>query len=145
MHHKISTTPSLLNEINNLSNRIKSSEIKDPKLRSKALDKIKIVDDKIISKNKELSKILNDIVEKEKNIFTNENFSDYSDRKSDAENLEIRESKIILKDVKDNREYLELREKELAEIKKISGQVLSITNVMSAEVKKQNEGLGIGF
>jgi hypothetical protein len=35
-----------------------------------------------------------------------------------------------------------MREKELAEIKKISGQVLSITNVMSAEVKKQNEALG---
>jgi hypothetical protein len=64
-----------LYDINNITNRIKSSEIKDPKLKSKAYEKISIVDEKIISKNKDLSRIMNEIVEKEKNYFSNDNYS----------------------------------------------------------------------
>jgi len=38
---------------------------------------------------------------------------------------------------------MEQRERELAEIKKISGQILSQTEAMSADVQKQKEQLGI--
>lgn len=38
---------------------------------------------------------------------------------------------------------MHLREKELDEIKKISGQILSQTQAMSADVQKQKEALGI--
>jgi hypothetical protein len=44
--------------------------------------------------------------------------------------------------LKENKEYLRLREKELEEIKKVSGQVLSITMSMSVDVEKQRTGLG---
>lgn len=37
---------------------------------------------------------------------------------------------------------MEQRERELAEIKKISGQILSQTEAMSADVQKQKEQLG---
>jgi hypothetical protein len=55
------------------------------------------------------------------------------------EGISVRESKIILKDVQNNREYLEMREKELEEIKRVSAQVVGITNQMKIEVAKQGE------
>ena len=51
----------------------------------------------------------------------------------------IRESHIVLHEVKENREYIAMREKELETIKKVSGQVLSITQAISADVKQQGE------
>jgi hypothetical protein len=125
-----------------------STEIKEPKIKSRVQEKIKIVDEKIIEKNKELARIMNEIVEKESNLFSfkgEEQFNYDSSKESLSDNpseIEIRESKIILKDVKDNKEYLENREKELEEIKKVSGQVMSMTVAMSAEAQKQGVALG---
>lgn len=65
IHHKISTTPMLLNEINSITDRIQNANIKDPKLKNKANEKVKIVEQTIITKNKELSKLMNEIVDKE--------------------------------------------------------------------------------
>jgi hypothetical protein len=48
-----------------------------------------------------------------------------------------------LQTVVNNKEYIEQRDKELAEIKKISGQILSQTQAMNNEVQKQKEALGI--
>jgi hypothetical protein len=52
-------------------------------------------------------------------------------------------SKLILKEVKQNHEYLEKRDKELAQIKVISGQVKGMTLAMAEETKKQGEHLSI--
>lgn len=51
----------------------------------------------------------------------------------------FRESKIVLKDFKENKEYLELREKELNDIKKVSGQILGMTNAMSQDVRAEGQ------
>lgn len=69
MHLKISSIPVILNDINSITNRITSSEIKDIRLRNNAYEKMKIVEEKIISKNNELNKMMNDIVEKERMMF----------------------------------------------------------------------------
>lgn len=49
---------------------------------------------------------------------------------------------MIIKDIKTNQEYLERRAKELEQIKKISAQVVGITNQMTLTVKEQGEALG---
>jgi hypothetical protein len=148
IHHKITSTPVLISNINSIISTLTSTEIKEPKIKSRVQEKIKIVDEKIIEKNKELARIMNEIVEKESNLFSfkgEEQFNYDSSKESLSDNpseIEIRESKIILKDVKDNKEYLENREKELEEIKKVSGQVMSMTVAMSAEAQKQGVALG---
>lgn len=49
---------------------------------------------------------------------------------------------MVLKGLKDNKEYLKLREKELEEIKKVSGQVVTMTMSMSVDVEKHKKALG---
>lgn len=148
IHQKINSTPILISNINSLITTLTSTDIREPKLKSRVIEKIKIVDGKIIEKNKELAKIMDEIVEKESNLFSfkgEEQYNYESSRESLSDNpseIEIRESQIILKDVRDNKEYLEKREKELEDIKKVSGQVMSMTVAMSAETQKQAIGLG---
>jgi hypothetical protein len=148
IHQKISSTPVLISNINSLITTLTSTDIREPKLKSRVIEKIKIVDGKIIEKNKELAKIMDEIVEKESNLFSfkaEEQFNYESSGESLSDNpseIQIRESQIILKDVRDNKDYIEKREKELEEIKKVSGQVMSMTVAMSAETQKQAIGLG---
>lgn len=148
IHQKINSTPVLISNINSLITTLTSTDIREPKLKSRVIEKIKIVDGKIIEKNKELAKIMDEIVEKESNLFSfkgEEQYNYESSRESLSDNpseIEIRESQIILKDVRDNKEYIEKREKELEDIKKVSGQVMSMTVAMSAETQKQAIGLG---
>ncbi len=49
---------------------------------------------------------------------------------------------MVLKGLKDNKEYLKLREKELEEIKKVSGQVVTMTMSMSVDVEQHKKVLG---
>ena len=148
IHQKISSTPVLISNINSLITTLTSTDIREPKLKSRVIEKIKIVDGKIIEKNKELAKIMDEIVEKESNLFSfkgEEQYNYESSGESLSDNpseIQIRESQIILKDVRDNKDYIEKREKELEEIKKVSGQVMSMTVAMSAETQKQAIGLG---
>lgn len=51
------------------------------------------------------------------------------------------ESKLVLKGLKENKDYLEMRERELEEIKKVSSRVVSITVSMSIDVEKQKNTL----
>ena len=74
------------------------------------------------------------------NSISSMNYENSLNALEDSEN--IPESKLILKKVKDNKEYLASRERELAEIKKVSGQVLSITMSMSVDVDRQKMALG---
>ncbi len=69
IHHRISATPGLIDTINNTINRIQCAEIKDSKLKNKAIEKIKIVDEKVNSKKNELSRMMNEIVDKERDFF----------------------------------------------------------------------------
>jgi t-SNARE complex subunit (syntaxin) len=54
----------------------------------------------------------------------------------------MKESKIILKEVVGNKEALEIRQKELEHIKKISGQLKGMTEHMALTVKEQGEVFG---
>lgn len=46
-------------------------------------------------------------------------------------------SKIISKDILDNKEYLEKRQKELEDIKKVTSQIREISNDMGMKIKDQ--------
>jgi len=60
---------------------------------------------------------------------------------NNVDEVSLKESKIVLMEVQENKEYLELREKELESIKKVSAEVLSITNHMKVEVAAQGQML----
>ena len=47
-----------------------------------------------------------------------------------------------MREIKDNQEYVESRQKELEEIKKVSGQISNISKALTIEVKRQDECLG---
>jgi len=51
----------------------------------------------------------------------------------------VRDSRIILKEVMDNQDYLERRKVELENILKVSSQIKEITVMMGQEVKAQGE------
>ena len=55
-----------MNTIDNLVTQLRSSNINDTNLRNKVRDKIKAVEERILPRNTELSKILNSISDKEK-------------------------------------------------------------------------------
>ena len=75
IQYKITSTPLILSDINNIIQRITSSDIKNPKMKTEAYEKIKIVEKEIIEKNKELTNIFNEIIEKENSLFSKVNES----------------------------------------------------------------------
>src|SRR5690606_12190827 len=52
-----------------------------------------------------------------------------------------RDSKLMVKDIAENQEYLKKRQEELEQIKKVSSQIKEMTVHMRTEVQKQGEQL----
>ncbi len=69
IHQKITQVPTLIDTINSLTNQIKSSDITDMRLRNKAYESIRIVENKINSNKAELSQMINEITDKERAFF----------------------------------------------------------------------------
>ena len=95
-------------------------------IKKKVRDQIKIVNERFLPKQMEVPKILNEILEKEKQVSRrmglNESDLDQSFLSQNPNNKsnfdKLRESKIVLHEVMDNVEYLQKRQEQLKEIKK---------------------------
>ena len=95
-------------------------------IKKKVRDQIKIVNERFLPKQMEVPKILNEILEKEKQVSRrmglNESDLDQSFLSQNPNNKsnfdKLRESKIVLHEVMDNVEYLQKRQEQLEEIKK---------------------------
>jgi hypothetical protein len=147
--------PEILNIINDYSTRLKTATFKDISTRNNVNDQIKIINEQLKPKQDQLPNLLNRIVEKEgklaKRLSLDESsfpiegfYSAASESRLDSEasyKNSFRESKLVVKDLVDNTEYLKKRQAELEDIKKVSSQVKSLSEMTKNEVKKQGEGL----
>jgi len=149
--------PELLNAINDYISNFNSTEFKDQSSKNKVNEQIKIINDKIKPKQKELPNLLNRIVSKEGKLVKRLSIEDssmplesfYSSHESrlDSEHNinnnrgSFRESKLVVGELIDNKEYLRKRQEELEDIKKVSLQVKDLTGHMKSEVEKQGNDL----
>jgi hypothetical protein len=156
--------PELLTKINSLTNTLKIADYKDDSLKKRVFDQINIINEKLEPKQNELSTLINKIIETESkaakrlsnvnpedlaklqnqsgNSFNSDtNLNTEEDEKKFPNRGSFRESKLFVQDIQSNMDFLQKRQEELEEIKKISGQVKEITVAMKEEVKTQGEKL----
>jgi len=69
IHFKIKNMPYDLDGINRIISQIRSTEIRNPSLKKSANEQIKVVEDKLFPKNSQLSRIIDEITEKERQLF----------------------------------------------------------------------------
>jgi methyl-accepting chemotaxis protein len=152
--------PEIIKAVDNLVDNLLQADFKDLNLKAKVNEQVKIINERLKPKQKDLSNLLNNIVEKEtklarkisrvgiEDIIMNYESSSRMDTDSNLETEgnkkprgSFRESRLVVQELVDNSEYLRKRQEELEDIKKISTQVKEITQVMASEVTNQAVGL----
>lgn len=151
--------PDLLNDINNIISQLNSANFKEEGLKMRITEQIKIINEKLQPRQIELPNLLNKIVDKEGKLAKRLSLGDpdelsmalgsfnsvANERRLDTDGTgskgSFRDSKIAVRELIDNNEYLKKRQEELEDIKKISSQVKDLTVYMQREVLDQGEQL----
>lgn len=160
-HEKIHQLPKLLNEIFIIIKNFESSDNEDMRIR----EQIKIINEKLKPKQTEIHNIIKKICDKEAivvkklsvidpadiekanrnlNFQTLNTYDSNTNLQTEEDNkrpsvLGFRESKIIVQDVLDQNTYLEIRTKELEDIKKVATQIKDLSNSMKSELEDQGK------
>jgi t-SNARE complex subunit (syntaxin) len=149
--------PELLNKINNMISFLGVADYKDSSHKIKVDEQIKIINEKLQPKRGNLPNLINRIVDKEGKVAKklsiknpedveaiNNSFNSYDPRNSgEFSQSSFRESKLVVKELVDQGEYLKQRQEALEDIKKVSGQIKEISATMKVEIHQQGENLTI--
>lgn len=133
--------------------RLSELDIIDSNLKSRSLECLRTVTNKVRPRQVDLEQLLNDIIKKERS--KNESISIALEDNSKGPNLDkrgstqsngsyqnqvnLRESLIEVKDIEFNQLLMNQREKELFEIQKASAQVKDLTKLMGVQVEEQGQ------
>jgi hypothetical protein len=154
--------PELLNQISSHISHLKESECRDESTKKKVFSQIEIINQKLNPKKIEVAGLLNRIFEKESKItkrmskefslkesldtsFCSNDSVDYLDSQHNyyKQRTSFESNHIVVKDVQDNINYLNKRQEELEEIKKVSGQIKELSENMVVDVQKQGDNLQV--
>lgn len=148
IHQKIQQhIPEMIRKINSSISKLENVKITDEGLKRKVYDSLKNVNLRIKPKQDDFSRILNEIVQKEKDRsdFSQGPISEKEMERYSIESnrqIQLRESDMSVKDLEFNEQIMKTRENELLEVQKVSAQIKDMTLFMQVKVDEQGKMIG---
>lgn len=144
VHNQIEVLPSIIQEINSKMNILENRSFnEDYNTKSRVTETMKSINNKIRPKQSELSKLINEITQKERarKDFNSSMTEQEMDRFQSLDKQDHSELQFSIKDVQLNEQIMKAREAELLHVQKVSAQIKEMTQYMNQNVNEQGKML----
>jgi len=144
VHNQIEVLPSIIQEINSKMNILENRSFnEDYNTKSRVTETMKSINNKIRPKQSELSKLINEITQKERarKDFNSSMTEQEMDRFQSLDKQDHSELQFSIKDVQLNDQIMKAREAELLHVQKVSAQIKEMTQYMNQNVNEQGKML----
>lgn len=144
VHNQIEVLPGIIQEINSKMNILENRSFnEDYNTKSRVTETMKSINNKIRPKQSELSKLINEITQKERarKDFNSSMTEQEMDRFQSLDKQDHSELQFSIKDVQLNDQIMKAREAELLHVQKVSAQIKEMTQYMNQNVNEQGKML----
>ena len=144
VHNQIEVMPSIIQVINSKMNILENRSFnEDYNTKSRVTETMKSINNKIRPKQSELSKLINEITQKERarKDFNSSMTEQEMDRFQSLDKQDHSELQFSIKDVQLNDQIMKAREAELLHVQKVSAQIKEMTQYMNQNVNEQGKML----